>query len=207
MAAVSSTDLDRSARLAGPTQLCRVRSADDSGRDRSRLALLAAALVVGCPTMPAHTPTHFGPDGATSFVELGTGETSYAPLIDGGTIELVHGPQGAYHVPVTCRIFGLDPEGRIVHYVAETPEGVVLGESSLALMTRRLTADEGGYLRVGDRVIFDITGPSDVVGHTIVLRLALEDPMILDGGASDGGVTRTALASAVHTVTIVDDLP
>ena len=27
-------DLDRSARLAGPTQLCRVRSADDSGRDR-----------------------------------------------------------------------------------------------------------------------------------------------------------------------------
>ncbi len=26
-------DLDRSARLAGPTQLCRVRSADDSGRD------------------------------------------------------------------------------------------------------------------------------------------------------------------------------
>lgn len=150
---------------------------------------------------------HLGPDGATSFVELGTGETTFVPLVDGGTIELVHGPQGGYHVPVTSRIFGFDPEGRIVHYVAERPDGTVLAESSLALMTRRLTPDEGGWLRLGDRVIFDVTGPADVVGQTIVLRLTLEDPAILDTGATDGGVLRAAVATTEHTVTIVDMLP
>lgn len=175
-----------------------------SSTEGTRLALLAVTVLVGCPTTPS---PHVGPDGATSFVELGTGDTSFVDLIDGGTIELVHGPQGGYHVWASCRIFGFDPNGRIVHYVVETPDGTVLAETSLALMTRWLTPDEGGWMRVGDRVIFDITGPADVVGDTVILRVALEDPEIADTGASDGGVMRAAVATAMHTVTIVDVLP
>lgn len=129
--------------------------------------------------------------------------------MEGGTIELVHGPQGGYHVLGSCHMFGLDPDGRIIHYVARTPEGVVLAESSLALMARALTPFEGGYERLGDRVIFDILSPSEVVGQTIVLSVTLEALGTSDTGASpsDGGVARTELASAHYTLTIVDAIP
>jgi hypothetical protein len=165
--------------------------------------VLAALFATGCPTVPA---TGAALDGAVGL-DLGTGETSFVSLVDGGTIELVMGPQGGWHVWASTRIIGVDPNGRIIHYVAETTDGVVLAEASLALMTRFLTPIDGGWLRLGDRVIFPITGPADVVGRTIVLRVTLEDPAILDSGASDGGVARHAIASAMHVVTIVDDVP
>ncbi len=163
--------------------------------------LSLACLLAGCPVAPA--PPHVGPDGATSFLELGTGESGFESLVDGGAIELVHGPQGGYHVWASCRIFGLDPEGRVLHYVVATPDGAVLADAPLALMTRYLTPDQGGWLRAGDRVIFGgITGPGDVVGRSVVLRVTLEEPAT----SGDGG-PRATLALAEHALTIVDALP
>lgn len=39
-------------------------------------------------------------------VEPGTGTDAFDPLEDGDTIEIVHGPQGGWHIEVGGRVFG-----------------------------------------------------------------------------------------------------
>ncbi len=174
-----------------------------------RLVLLAV-LLTGCPTPPA---PRIGPDGATMFVEVGTGETSFAPLADGDALELVYGPQGGYHVWGACGIYGIDPEGRVLHYtLRDATTGEVLADLSLALATRRLSATDGGWLRIGDRVIFPgVTEPSGLTGRDAVLSIALEESRLgaSDAGAAagDAGPSRPTLARAERAVHLVDALP
>lgn len=170
-----------------------------------------AVLLGGCPTPPA---PRIGLDGATTFVEAGTGETTFAPLADGDELELVYGPQGGYHVWGACGIYGIDPEGACcTTRCATRTTSEVLADLSLALTTRRLTATSGGWLRAGDRVIFPgVTEPSGLVGRHAVLAIALEEsrlPSDAGAAASDAGVeaARPALARAEVHVHLVDALP
>lgn len=175
---------------------------------RSLLAL--ALLLTGCP---APSPARVGPGGATTFLEVGTGETAFAALADGDDLELVYGPQGGYHVWGACGIYGVDPEGRVLHYtLSDATTGEVLADLSLALTTRRLTSTSGGWLRAGDRVIFPgVTEPSGLVGRDAVLAIALEESRLpTDAGATppDAGTSaRPALTRAEVRVHLVDELP
>lgn len=176
-----------------------------------RRLLLLAVLLTGCPTPPA---PRIGPDGATTFLEIGTGETGFTALADGDALELVYGPQGGYHVWGACGIYGIDPEGRVLHYtLRDGATREVLADLSLALTTRRLTATSGGWLRMGDRVIFPgVTEPSGLVGRDAVLAIALEEsrlPSDPGAAATDAGpeAPRPALARAEVHVHLVDALP
>jgi hypothetical protein len=136
------------------------------------------------------------PDGVgdAPVVELGTGVMAFEPLEEGAVLELVAGLQGGWHLDVATRLNRLGPEGVLLSYEArsETAERVSF-VTQTTLRTRSVIADGDAWQRVGDRVVLDITGPSDVVGTSVVVRVT----------ASLGETT----LSDERTVTIVDDAP
>lgn len=120
------------------------------------------------PTLPTGTDGIFG----EPWIELGTGTSSWIPLNDGGTVELVHGPQGGWHVDATLSFGGFGPAGVTVSY-----EAVNSDADRVSFVTRAeffesnvLEADEG-WERVGDRIVFDISTDSEVIGAELILRV------------------------------------
>lgn len=76
----------------------------------------AAALLAGCPGGSDPHPDA-GPDGdgGAPVVELGTGGIDvFEPIADGDTVELVHGCQGAQHVWIGVRAWGLDTQPALI---------------------------------------------------------------------------------------------
>lgn len=47
--------------------------------------------------------------GSEAEVRLGTGEIEFEPLEDGGTIPVVQGPQGGFHLVGSVVVAGIDP--------------------------------------------------------------------------------------------------
>lgn len=72
-------------------------------------AALAALALAACDGPPDTIAADAGPP----TVALGTGEQSFEPLADGGTLRAYAGPQGGFHVFLTVRTTGLhggDPD-------------------------------------------------------------------------------------------------
>jgi hypothetical protein len=113
-----------------------------------------------------------GGAGDVSELELGTGQTTFQPI--GEEVELVHGPQGGWHVELTLRIWSEAPDGMIVDYVVvrTADEAVVSMSTRYIVDEMRLIREEDHWLRLGDRAILDITMPSEVVGEEVELRVA-----------------------------------
>lgn len=143
----------------------------------------------------APTPTFDIPDGTVSgdpWIDLGTGATVFEPLTDGGPIELVAGPQGGFHVDVAVHYGGFGPSGILLVYDAVDTDGEVISFETRGQTSEfSVTELDGGWQRVGDRVVMDITSPDDLVGSEITLRLT----------ATLGDVVLTA----DRTVIVVDD--
>ncbi len=102
---------------------------------------------------------------------LGTGLTRWRALAEGDPIELVAGPQGGWHVDVSVRGAGVESEGlRLDYYAIDAESGDELSFVTSSQLTEGgvLPADEG-WFRLGDRVVFDIDGPEDVVGRDVCL--------------------------------------
>ncbi|MFT6821620.1 MAG: hypothetical protein ACJATT_005451 [Myxococcota bacterium] len=129
--------------------------------------------------------------GAPS-IELGTGSSSYEPLADGDSVELVSGIQGGWHINVSVWCDGFEPDGTTLVY-----DAVTIGAEPISFITQAelvessvLPADVGWY-RVGDRLVLDIGSGSDIVGQDLVMRVT----------AALGGTSW----SAERTVRVVDD--
>jgi hypothetical protein len=108
------------------------------------------------------------------WLELGTGRFSYEPLQD--EIEVVAGPQGGWHVDVSLRFGGFEPDGVVVVYDAvdaNTADAVSFTTVAQLSQTSVLPADDG-WERVGDRVVLDIATVDEVVGRDIVVRVTAE---------------------------------
>lgn len=132
------------------------------------------------------------------MVEIGTGESAFVPIpASGSSLELVMGPQGGWHVLLTCRFSGLSPDGLRLRYdVREDGVAAMLNVPAEYDLTRdRVTPDGTGFVRVGDRAVFDIVGPASVVGHTVTVRACL----------TPAGGTTAACDS--RSVMIVDEIP
>lgn len=130
----------------------------------------SADFIVGTPepTLPTETDGIFG----DPWLELGTGTSSFVSLSDGDTVELVHGPQGGWHVDATLSFGGFGPAGVTVSY-----EAVNSDADRVSFVTRAeffeanvLEADEG-WERVGDRIVFDIATDSQVIDTELILRV------------------------------------
>ena len=133
--------------------------------------------------------------GAVPWLVLGTGEAGFVELPAGANLELVHGPQGGYHVNATA-LFGLavSPDMHVLRYDVTRPDGTELGTTQVALLERRLTRACGGWFRGGDILVLSITGPDDVSGDEVDIMVRVLD--------ADG-----AVATDTRRVRIVDAVP
>lgn len=117
-----------------------------------------------------------GPGGPR--VVLGTGTTGFVPIPLTGApeMDLIRGPQGGWHVHASVRLHELDIDGLVLTYEIQDADGVARNfPSEIVLSERRLMREGDHWLRVGDRVIFDITEPAEVEGSVMRLR-AIADP-------------------------------
>src|SRR5262245_55654768 len=69
------------------------------------VALLAA--LAGCGS--ESPPQCLAPSALPPSLELGSGATTFEPLVEGGTIRAYQGPQGGFHVLLWVRATGIDP--------------------------------------------------------------------------------------------------
>ncbi|MEW5852737.1 MAG: DUF2330 domain-containing protein [Myxococcota bacterium] len=136
-------------------------------RRRGAVALVAAVMS-GCGTeTPAPT------------VEIGTGESRYESLSDGQDVELVRGAQGGYHMWMSLRSQGLDPEK--VWLDVETR---VNGDKSTSSTVTRLTSQDDNDVLVGWPLI--IAEPERVDGQLMEVHVTLTDEQ---GDAADASIS------------------
>ncbi|MDQ3033381.1 MAG: hypothetical protein M3Y87_13255 [Myxococcota bacterium] len=161
-----------------------------------RLAVSAvlALVLVGCGAEPVPN----GDAGASITpmprVQLGTGTSSFVELPEtGGTVELVMGPQGGYHVDVAIRIWDLDPDRISVIYEVARVDGAVLSTTPFVFDPGRFVREGDHLVHTGDFTVLEITGPADVTGDEVELRVVAT--------AQDGTTAMDA-----RRATVVDEL-
>jgi hypothetical protein len=139
------------------------------------LSLTVAACGSGAPADEIDATVPFDAGGVPARLEVGTGTATFRALAaSGGTIELVHGPQGGYHVDVAARLYGLDPEGLVLRYETRCMRDDALLAFSEIGLRRSLVVPEGDhFVHVGARTVFDTTDPAPFVGLAVrVLAIA-----------------------------------
>jgi len=134
-------------------------------------ALFGAALAcTGCTA----DPLGCSPDGGEPQVTVGKGLDSYHELQEGGReLELVHGPQGGFHVDLAVRALHLDSteqlEGELV--------GILAGEvraESFPYVDLRCNGSEGTLDSWALRLIWDAS-PADLDGQLVTVQVELTD--------------------------------
>lgn len=83
------------------------------------------------------------------------------------------GPQGGWHVDVAARFGGLSPDGLTLSYHARDAEtGAELGFPMKSVLNEdRVVHAPEGFVRTGDRIVFDIEGPEMVVERDVEIRI------------------------------------
>ncbi len=152
------------------------------------LLLVIFLLLGGCPSddmagdsggsdAAADAITLDAGSGSGPRVELGTGQTSFVEIPrSGASMEIVAGPQGGWHFYVSARLYDLTVEGLLLSYRTEQDGMMISMPVQYLLSERRLVRDGAGWLRQGDIVVFDITGPEDVVGELVDVFVVAEPP-------------------------------
>ena len=155
------------------------------------VVVLLLAPVVACDPEPEPVPPH-----TEARVELaGSTPDGLVVMTDGGTVPLVLGPQGGYHLDVGVRIFAIDPEGARLGYEVWDTDGSRSFHADAVFALRRERVRDAGdhYERAGDRAFLDIAEPNEISGRTVDVSAIFE--------ASDG-----ARYEDVRTVTVVSSI-
>jgi hypothetical protein len=141
-------------------------------RGRLALALVAGGLVVGCAApsttdagRDASGPDAHGPD-AGAVLEIGTGEEGFEPLGDPPEVELVHGPQGGWHLTMAMRVWQLAPVG-LRWQVHRADDGRVLADLGLDVRPGSYVPIDGALVRAGELVILGIDRAGEVVDRGV----------------------------------------
>jgi hypothetical protein len=140
-------------------------------------------------------------DASGAAVELGTGGRAWESLPTDGTAqcEVVHGPQGGYHIFGRVRFHDF-PADVYVTYRVLTRDGSRLltdDRDRLRRVTGRglLQTSAGFESASGELVILQIQGPADVVGQRFRFEVRVQD--------ANGAAT----LSDAREITIVDNEP
>ena len=159
----------------------------------------------GCGN-PAPTPADAaadlpGSDGGVIVdptLELGTGQSSWESLPEGARVELIHGPQGGYHLFARFRERELGGDVRVTFRVVPVDGGEAINDP-----TDRIRVLEGrGLIRTAQGwesasallvILVRVQAPSEVVGRSFVLEANLTH--------TGSGATATIR----RTITIIDE--
>lgn len=136
-------------------------------------AAVAAAVVSGCGGFAADPAGGSSGPGEALAVELGGGRTEFVELTgDRPELEVVSGPQGGWHFELTLRLTNYDGGDLVLDYRARDEAGADLGFSAQYAVDaeRLLELDDGRHVRVGDRVVLDVTGPEVVADTNVVVE-------------------------------------
>lgn len=112
--------------------------------------------VADWPTIPPPDICRPAKPGPPELI-LGTGQTDYAPLTDGQTLQLEQGPQGGHHIWMAVRMRNLRQSGSTTTVTSTVIDGpMVLAPLAVVFTFDR---DEGGFCKVyGLRYQVDVSG-------------------------------------------------
>ena len=138
--------------------------------------LLGCAEAAPAPVADAAAPPVDVAVTGPARLELGAGTTRFEALTEGGTIELVLGPQGGWHVDLTARGVNLLPDGLTLRYEVRDDARPTAWNFPVAaaLNARRVVAEGKGWARVGDRAVFDIRAGAEVTGRSVRITVRAE---------------------------------
>ncbi len=138
---------------------------------------------------------------AVTRAELGTGQLYWEPLSPSGThVELIHGPQGGYHVFGRLRFDAPSADVYIRFRATLVDGGAVLNDPNDRLhliegrgITRTATGWETSSALL--IVLANIRGPADVVGRNVRIEATI---------TPSPGTPETPSATVSRNVTVVD---
>ena len=131
-------------------------------------------------------------------LEVGTGQSAWESLADGASVELIHGPQGGYHLFARIREQRLGSDVQVTFRVTPAEGGDPINDPT----DRIRLLDGRGLLHTSQGwestsallvILVRIQGPAEVVGH----RYVLEANVVATGS--------TVPTSVRRTITIVDE--
>ena len=101
------------------------------------VTLLPLLLLLGCPNTKDTAEMDGCETGPTPTLRIGTGEYEFVPLEDvNHELELVHGPQGGYHLLIGLEARFLDASELMAGTMSGSIDGVELAQSSPWLQLR-----------------------------------------------------------------------
>jgi hypothetical protein len=146
------------------------------------LVALVALVATGTACGPASEGADAGASVGDAFaLELGTGRETFRPLVDGDTVFLERGFQGAQHVLASVHV-ALEEGRYLSDFALVRDDGVQLSEPSRARVPFAARDDGDGAQLTGYRVV---VGDDDV--EAAVLRQATLSVVVED---ADGGSAR-----------------
>lgn len=143
-------------------------------RTRIVLAIAAAVSLVGCPE-PGDAPAPLACAGADAGALACVSVRVRTP-----TTELVHGPQGGWHIDVAAAFAGIDPSGLTLEYTARRADDeALLGAVEYRITPRLLTMEGDAFVHDDDLLVLEILAPGEIVGADLdvsarLLREGLE---------------------------------
>lgn len=125
--------------VCSPPQTCREARCVDS-------TIAEADLEDYTEGWSADGPDRCGNDTDPPEVIMGTGQTDYATLEDGATLQAEAGPQGGHHLWIALRMKNLKQAGSTTTLTATQPGGDVKAPVTSFIFS--FSADEGGYCKL-----------------------------------------------------------
>jgi hypothetical protein len=130
------------------------------------------------------------------YVEIGSGEFTFVELEPLDQVEMVHGPQGGWHILWSVILSGTEPTAQLRGIITDVASDVVV--SDITYNVKLDPVDECSGESIGQYGYLDVSGlasgsldtpPELLVGNTLVLRVEAAD---FAGTATAGEVLVTA---------------
>ncbi len=147
---------------------------------RGWIAGLVALVLASCTPAVRSDDAGLAVDGALDApsgpsLELGTGLEAFVPIPDeGAELELVHGPQGGWHVHLSLRARGIAPTG-LIYEITRLSDGELVCMLPLGVREGTFVERDGALERVGDFAIFSISSAEEIAGEDVLVRASVYD--------------------------------
>ena len=141
--------------------------------------ILGLAWLAACDPYQEVCAAH---DASALDIVVGAGTAEWVPLNDGDTLGFEFGPQGGIHSWGGFQARGFypgtgdywDKSAPLIDFVIDVDDGQFFaGYEAMPRPLRQL--DDGGYLALGERLVYDTAAVSALEGRPATITAALED--------------------------------